>query len=162
MQTLVLTDIATGWTVGHCRLIVLGAWPQMAVNIESHPDRAMAHQGLHPLRAEALLDKQARRGVRSAEMAFLTCYNWPMTTAHWFTQHERGGFPIERAALGSCELSVLHVGGEWQWLVRQAGRDVAEGAARTAGDARREAVAAAAALRTYNVSRSTISRLAGL
>jgi hypothetical protein len=69
-----------------------------------------------------------------------------MTTAHWFTLHEHGGFPIECASLGSCELSVLHVGGEWQWLVQQAGRDVAEGAARTAHDARREAIAAAVAL----------------
>jgi hypothetical protein len=62
-----------------------------------------------------------------------------MTLAYWFTQHEEGGFPIERAALGSCDLSVLHVGGEWQWLVRQAGRDVAEGAARADLDARRQA-----------------------
>ena len=30
-------------------------------------------------------------------------------TAQWFTQHEDGGFPIARAALGSCDLSVLHV-----------------------------------------------------
>jgi hypothetical protein len=52
---------------------------------------------------------------------------------------ERGGFPIERAALRSCELSVLYVGGEWQWLVRQAGRDVAEGAARTFVDAQQQA-----------------------
>jgi hypothetical protein len=37
----------------------------------------------------------------------------------WFTYHEQGGFPVERAALGSCDLSVLHVGDEWQWLVRQ-------------------------------------------
>jgi hypothetical protein len=35
-----------------------------------------------------------------------------------------------------CELSALHVGGEWQWLVRQEGRDVAEGAAPSADDAR--------------------------
>ena len=62
-----------------------------------------------------------------------------MTTAQWFTQHEHGGFPIECAALGACDLSILHVGGEWQWLVRQAGRDVAEGAARAAADAQREA-----------------------
>jgi hypothetical protein len=49
-----------------------------------------------------------------------------MALAHWFTQHEEGGLPVERAALGSCDLSLLHVGGEWQWwLVRQAGRDVA-------------------------------------
>jgi hypothetical protein len=46
-----------------------------------------------------------------------------MTTAQWFTQHECGGFAIERAALGSCDLSVLHIGAEWQWLVRQAGRE---------------------------------------
>jgi hypothetical protein len=69
-----------------------------------------------------------------------------MTLAHWFTHQEHGGFSFEKAALGSCDLSVLHVGGEWQWLVRQAGRDVAEGAARTANDARREAIAAAVAL----------------
>ena len=62
-----------------------------------------------------------------------------MTTASWFTHLERGGFQIERAALRSCELSVLYVGGEWQWLVRQAGRDVAEGAARTFVDARQQA-----------------------
>jgi hypothetical protein len=58
-----------------------------------------------------------------------------MIRVYWFTQFEHGGFPIERAALGSCDLSMLHIDGEWQWLVRQAGRDVAEGAARTAVDA---------------------------
>jgi hypothetical protein len=63
--------------------------------------------------------------------------------AHWFTQAEHGGFPAERAALGSCDLSILHIGGEWQWLVRQHGRDVAEGAARAAPDAQREAEAVA-------------------
>jgi hypothetical protein len=62
---------------------------------------------------------------------------------HWFTHLEHGGFPIERAALGSCDLSILHVGGEWQWLVRQAGRGLAEGAARTAVDAQRQAEAIA-------------------
>jgi hypothetical protein len=36
-----------------------------------------------------------------------------MMTAHWFTQDEHGGFPIEPTALGSCDLSILHVGGEW-------------------------------------------------
>jgi hypothetical protein len=66
-----------------------------------------------------------------------------MTTAQWFTQHEDGGFPIARAALGSCDLSVLLVGGEWQWLVRQDGRDVAEGAARAGVDAQRQAEAMA-------------------
>jgi hypothetical protein len=37
--------------------------------------------------------------------------------AYWFEQHEHGGFAVERAALGSCDLSILHVTGEWQWLV---------------------------------------------
>jgi hypothetical protein len=57
--------------------------------------------------------------------------------------HEQGGFPVERAALGSCDLSMLHIAGEWQWLVRQDGRDMAEGAAPSADDARREAEAVA-------------------
>jgi hypothetical protein len=59
--------------------------------------------------------------------------------AHWFTHRERGGFPIEKAALGSCDLSVFHVGGEWEWLVRQNGCDVAEGGARSCIDAKRYA-----------------------
>jgi hypothetical protein len=29
--------------------------------------------------------------------------------AHWFTHREHGGFPVEKAALGNCDLSVLHV-----------------------------------------------------
>jgi hypothetical protein len=57
--------------------------------------------------------------------------------------YEAGSFPIERAALGACDLSVLHIGGEWQWLVRRDGRDVAEGAARTPGEARAQAEAVA-------------------
>jgi hypothetical protein len=63
--------------------------------------------------------------------------------AYWFRQHEQGGFPVERAALGSCDLSVVHLGGEWQWLVQQAGRDVGEGKARAAVDAQRQAEAVA-------------------
>jgi hypothetical protein len=47
-------------------------------------------------------------------------------TAYWFTQREAGGFPVERAVLGAWDVSVLHVAGEWQWLVRRDGRDVAE------------------------------------
>jgi hypothetical protein len=53
-----------------------------------------------------------------------------MTRACWFTEDEDGGFPVEKAALRSCDLSVLHVGGKWQWLVRHADRDVTEGVAR--------------------------------
>jgi hypothetical protein len=30
-----------------------------------------------------------------------------MTAAHWFTHKEQGGFPVEKAALGCCDLSVL-------------------------------------------------------
>jgi hypothetical protein len=72
-----------------------------------------------------------------------------MMVAHWFTQLERGEFPIERAALGCCDLSVLHVAGEWQWLVRCDGRDIAEGAARDAVDAQRQAEAVAHELVRY-------------
>jgi hypothetical protein len=51
------------------------------------------------------------------------CYkNWPFVSSG-----QQGGFPVERAALGACELSALHIDGEWQWLVRQEGRDVTEG-----------------------------------
>jgi hypothetical protein len=38
---------------------------------------------------------------------------------------------------------VLRIGAEWHWLVRQSGRDVAEGASSAADDARREAEAVA-------------------
>lgn len=65
------------------------------------------------------------------------------TRAHWFTQHEQGGFPVERAALGSCDLSMIHIAGEWQWLVKQFGQDVAEGAAINADEAKRQAEEAA-------------------
>ena len=37
----------------------------------------------------------------------------------WFTHWEHGFFPVERAVLGDCDLSVLYVDGEWQWLVRR-------------------------------------------
>jgi hypothetical protein len=57
--------------------------------------------------------------------------------------HEQGGFPVDHAALGSCDLSILHmplhIAGEWQWLVRQDGRDMEEGAALSADDAKQEA-----------------------
>jgi len=40
-------------------------------------------------------------------------------------------------------MSAASGSGEWQWLVRQAGRDVAEGADRSAVDAQRQAEAVA-------------------
>jgi len=61
----------------------------------------------------------------------------------WFTQCEPGGFTVERAALGSRDLSVLRIDAEWHWLVRQGGRDVAEVASSAADDARRKAEAVA-------------------
>jgi hypothetical protein len=69
-----------------------------------------------------------------------------MTTAHWFTDYDGGGFPVEKAALGGCDLSGAYVGGEWQWLVMCQGRAVAEGGARGYLAARREAEAVALCL----------------
>jgi hypothetical protein len=67
-----------------------------------------------------------------------------MLRAHWFTQHEHGGFRIERAALPPYDLSVVHAGGgEWQCLMRQTGGDVAEGKAQSAVEAPQAAEAVA-------------------
>ena len=64
--------------------------------------------------------------------------------AYWFVQQrEAGGFPIERAEVGNCELSVLFVGGEWQWLVRRGRHNLAEGVARASRAARQQAEAMA-------------------
>jgi hypothetical protein len=71
--------------------------------------------------------------------------------AYWFEHREQGGFPVLRAAVGDCDLSALLVAGEWQWLVRRGGRDVAEGAAPSAVDARR--LAEAGALETLTLTR---------
>jgi hypothetical protein len=68
-------------------------------------------------------------------------------TACWFIHCEQGGFPVLRDAVGACDLSALYVGGERQWLVRREGRDIAEGAARSAADARRQAEAGALGMR---------------
>lgn len=46
----------------------------------------------------------AHRLFRPVKLMLLAC---------WFTQHERDSFPVEGAALGSCDLSVRHIGGEW-------------------------------------------------
>jgi hypothetical protein len=61
----------------------------------------------------------------------------------WSIQNECGGFPVERAAIGAFRLLVLYADGEWQWLVRQGGYDIAEGAARAARAARQQAEAVA-------------------
>jgi hypothetical protein len=66
-----------------------------------------------------------------------------MTTAHWFTDYDRSGFPVEKAAIAGCDLAVAFIGGEWQWLVRCNGRELAEGGARGYLAARRQAEAVA-------------------
>jgi hypothetical protein len=60
----------------------------------------------------------------------------------WSIEKECGGFPVERAAIGGFCLLVVYAGGEWQWLVRQDGRDIAEGGARAARAARQQGVIA--------------------
>jgi hypothetical protein len=62
---------------------------------------------------------------------------------HWLTHFEYDGFPVEKTAVGPCDLSVLRVGTEWRWLVRQGVRDKAEGTSCSAFEARREAEAVA-------------------
>jgi hypothetical protein len=69
-----------------------------------------------------------------------------MIRVYWCEPAEQGGFPLQRAAVGDCDLSVLRVGDEYHWLVRPDGRDVAEGRAGTVDEARRQAEAAAQAL----------------
>jgi hypothetical protein len=59
--------------------------------------------------------------------------------ARWFTQYELFGFPVELTEVGDCELRVCFVGGEWQWLVREGDRDIAEGAARGCAAAKQQA-----------------------
>jgi hypothetical protein len=61
----------------------------------------------------------------------------------WFTHHEHGGFATHRAAVGAADLSVMHIGSGWSWLVRRAGADVAEGTADSLAAAREAAIAAA-------------------
>jgi hypothetical protein len=63
--------------------------------------------------------------------------------ADWFDAPGHGGFPVERAELGSCDLLLMQIADTWCWLVRRDGQDVAEGVAGTADDARLLAEAAA-------------------
>ena len=63
--------------------------------------------------------------------------------SQWSVYRERDGFPVERATIGAFDLCVVYVAGEWQWLVRREGRDVAEGTARAALAARQQAEAMA-------------------
>ena len=63
--------------------------------------------------------------------------------AQWVIHREPNGFPLERAQLGECDLCVAYVEGEWQWLVRRDGHDLAEGTSRAAQAARQQAEAVA-------------------
>jgi hypothetical protein len=63
--------------------------------------------------------------------------------AYWLTQYDLFGFPAELSARGECDLSVMFIGGNWEWLVRHDGRDVAEGSARCAAAAKQQAEDAA-------------------
>jgi hypothetical protein len=65
-----------------------------------------------------------------------------MLLAHWFTE-KIVFLPVECAELGGCELRVCFINGEWQWLVRHAGRDVDEGSARACLAAKQQAEDAA-------------------
>ena len=67
-------------------------------------------------------------------------------SAQWFTTHDRGLAPIERAVLGESELSVRYIGsGEWQWLVDRDGHTIAKGGANSDAAAREQAEAVAIA-----------------
>ena len=68
--------------------------------------------------------------------------------SHWSLHRERDGFPVERAKVGALDLCFVYVAGEWQWLVRCEGRDVAEGTALAARAARQQAEAVAHRLNT--------------
>jgi hypothetical protein len=74
--------------------------------------------------------------------------------AYWFTQYDPFGFPVEKAALDAFDLSVVFLGGEWQWLVRHDGRDVAEGEARGCLAAKQQAEAVARRLMKDETARA--------
>jgi hypothetical protein len=63
--------------------------------------------------------------------------------AHWFTRDELGGYPVELAMVSGCDLLVLHLDGEWHWLVQRADQDLAEGVCCSESDARTQAEIAA-------------------
>ena len=65
-------------------------------------------------------------------------------TPAWFIRGEG-----KRAAVGDCDLSVLHVGDKWKWLVKLAGGAVSEGSARRLVDAKRQAEAVASFCSTW-------------
>jgi hypothetical protein len=64
-------------------------------------------------------------------------------TLTWVTQHEDDGFPVRCAAVGEANLSVIHIGQRWLWLVRRHGTDIAEGIAESLAAAQQAAEAAA-------------------
>ena len=81
--------------------------------------------------------------MRSDESAFASAVTGNSLMAQWFMQDELLGYPVERAAVSGCDLSVLYIDGEWQWLVQRCGEDLAEGACCTGDVARMQAEAAA-------------------
>jgi hypothetical protein len=62
--------------------------------------------------------------------------------AHWISD-TFSGVPVQRAALGEADLSVMRIGPRWSWLVRRDGAEVAEGAADNLAAAQQAAEAAA-------------------
>jgi Resolvase, N terminal domain/Helix-turn-helix domain of resolvase len=148
----------TATSTGRLMIAVLGGLADVErdlIRTRTAEGRSRARvRGQHMGRPPALTpQQQAEARKRRAEGATLKelaqSYNVGIATISRLSSrvsgivHEQGGFPVERAALGSCDLSMLHIAGEWQWLVRQDGRDMAEGAAPSADDARREAEAVA-------------------
>ena len=65
-----------------------------------------------------------------------------LTRAHWISD-VFSGIPVQRAALGDADLSVIHIGRRWSWLVRRDGHEVAEGTADSLATAQEAAEAAA-------------------
>jgi len=62
--------------------------------------------------------------------------------AQWFNQHEPGGLPIEKAAIGVRDLSVLFTGSEVAVArqVKLAGHDIARGMGPDSAGAKLQAV----------------------
>jgi hypothetical protein len=62
-----------------------------------------------------------------------------MTAAHWETQYELFGFPVDLAWHGGCDLAVLFDGEGWQWRVWRDNHEVGRGLARSGKAAKEQA-----------------------